>query len=424
MSINAAANIKLGGEYGVNVSAFGAKGDGQADDAPAIQQALDSAAGRVVVGPGRYRIGSTLRVPSRTHLSAHPRAQFVLADGAGRDEWSFLLANRDAAGGDHDIEVTGGIWNGNCLANPRGADERGVYTGTLVNFINVRGLVLGGMTLIDAESYYLRLGEVSRFLVEHITFEVKNLRPNQDGVHLGGFCDDGIIRHIRGIGQGATSDDIVALNADDACGRAQNLNLKCGPIRRVAIHDISADDCHTFVRLLTSVSDIDQIDIENVRGGCRVSMLNADACRKCRVKLFDADDPSLPPIGRLGRVRIRDVEVYKTDPRQSAPLIDLESDATDLVIENFRRDAARDGSPRALTLMVDDISPRRLELGGIDAAQAAAVRGEMLGQPQWLVQAQNDGRESYLLRTGLCRDSHLELPHGGFGRLAMTGGGA
>ena len=48
-------------EGGVSVSRYGAKGDGVADDAPAIQAALDKE-GRAFLPPGTYRLGSRLAV--------------------------------------------------------------------------------------------------------------------------------------------------------------------------------------------------------------------------------------------------------------------------------------------------------------------------------------------------------------------------
>ncbi len=60
---------------------------------------------------------------------------------------------------------------------------------------------------------------------------------------------------------------MVALNADEALGRAQNLGLACGPIRRIRIEDVRAESCHTFVRLLSVRSVIEDVEIDGVFGG-------------------------------------------------------------------------------------------------------------------------------------------------------------
>ncbi len=58
----------------LSARAFGAVGDGEADDTAAVQHALDAAAdvrGTVAFGPGTY-LCSTLKVPSHVGLTAHP----------------------------------------------------------------------------------------------------------------------------------------------------------------------------------------------------------------------------------------------------------------------------------------------------------------------------------------------------------------
>lgn len=55
------AAVSEAGRQGYNVKAYGAVGDGKADDAPAIGAALTAAAGRTVyLPPGSYRLGSGL----------------------------------------------------------------------------------------------------------------------------------------------------------------------------------------------------------------------------------------------------------------------------------------------------------------------------------------------------------------------------
>ncbi|MEX0886613.1 MAG: glycosyl hydrolase family 28-related protein [Phycisphaeraceae bacterium] len=52
------------GEQSCGVRAFGAKGDGQHDDAPAIQQAMDSGAAEVIFEPGHYLIDQPVTIPA------------------------------------------------------------------------------------------------------------------------------------------------------------------------------------------------------------------------------------------------------------------------------------------------------------------------------------------------------------------------
>ena len=203
----------------MNVREFGAAGNGLADDSEAIQAALNASEGVVEIPEGVYKIGKTLRIRSNTRLVVHSSARLFFADGAGVDSQSFLITNQNHHGdGDHNIHIEGGIWDGNNLNNPRGPDEPGSYSGTLINFINVSDLSIKDMTVRDPECYFIRLGEVRNFVVANIRFEAPNLRHNQDGVHLGGYCEDGVICDLVGVGE-ATNDDLVALNADDALQR-------------------------------------------------------------------------------------------------------------------------------------------------------------------------------------------------------------
>ena len=242
---------------------FGAAGDGIQDDYSAIQAALDNNDGLVLIPDGQYKVGSTLRIPSNTSIKATRKAHLFFTAGAGKTNQNFLLTNKNHEIGNENILVQGGIWDGNNPGNPRGPDAPDSYTGALMNFINVSGLTIKKLTVRDAEAYFIRLGEVSRFAVEKIRFESLHLRLNQDGVHLGGWCDTGTINDLVGVGE-ATNDDLVALNADDALNRAQNLDLKCGPIRNITVKNISAESCHSFVRLLSVHSNLSRVTVKDV----------------------------------------------------------------------------------------------------------------------------------------------------------------
>ncbi|MEZ4633471.1 MAG: glycosyl hydrolase family 28-related protein [Caldilineaceae bacterium] len=215
--------------HGLNVADYGATGNGEDDDSAAIQATLNAGAALVVIPYGVYKIGRTLRLSSYTRLLVHPQARLFLAPNAGVDNHTHLLTNQHHTDGDEEIHVEGGIWDGNNVANLRGPDRPDSYTGVLMNFTNVRGLTLRSLTVRDPESYFIRLGQVSSFDVGHIRFEAPHLRPNQDGVHLGGYCEDGYIHDLSAYGPGTPNDDVVALNADDANYRAQNLGQAVRP---------------------------------------------------------------------------------------------------------------------------------------------------------------------------------------------------
>ena len=412
-------NVSAHPVYGISVTAYGARGDGSGDDAPALQAALDAGAPVVVVPSGVYRVGQTLRVRSGTRLCLHPAAVIRQADGAGRDSANFVLTNADPERGDCDITITGGIWDGNAAGNTRGPDQPGSYTGVLLNFFNVRRLTLSGLELRNPVSYYTRFCRMNNFLIERIRFRTAVLRPNQDGIHLGGDCADGTIRHIDARGPGTPNDDIVALNADDANQRAQNLGKVNGPIRRVRVHDLFAEDGHTLVRLLSCWSPVEDIDIEDVRGGCQICAVNIDAARDCAVPVFDPRDPAYADgAGHLARVRIRHLHVYRSSGRVTKALVDLQTRVHDFIIEDFERDLARDACLAAPTFRAMNL-PRgtQVMLEGIDDAQRAASRFPAGTATTRMVVADEESGARYRATATLASGDTLVLPGGGFRRL-------
>lgn len=328
----------------------GLAADGLRDDAPALQRALDAGAGAVRVPPGRYRLGATLRIGSGTTLVAETGAHFFLADGAGVDREAFLLTNRNHGGaGDRDIAVIGGIWDGNAAHNPRGADgSPDAYTGTALNFVNVERLAIRSLTVSNPEGFYIRLGEARDFAVEDIAFASDTIRRNQDGIHLGGFCERGRIRRIRGITPDTPNDDMVAMNADDSIVRNLNLGMKRGPLRDIEVEDLECHSTWNFVRILSHEQPIERVAIRNVLGGCRYHAVNMDRW-------------SFPPgKGDLRDIAICDWTVGKTDPANLRPLIPLQLGCRNVRIERFRRtDVGRSTAP---TFVLDNGRNNRLRL--------------------------------------------------------------
>ncbi len=397
--------------FGTSVKEFGATGDGIVDDAPALQSALDAHVPRVVVPFGHYWLGRGLRVRSDTEILAHPGAHFRFGDGAGRDQDDFLITNDDHQTGNRNIRIEGGIWDGNNPGNPRGPDAPGSYSGVMMNFTNVDGLTLRAVSLLDAESYFVRLGKVSNFLIENIAFAIRHLRPNQDGIHVSGHCSDGVIRRLTGLGSRTPNDDMAALLADDALHRAQNLNGAFnGPIRRVRVEHLRASSCHSFVRLLSVDHPIEDIEINDVEGGCICSAINMDACRDCRVQLFDeADRPN--GVGSITGVRASDFRVYKAADESRQPLIDFRTRAGNFRIERFERDISRDASPQTPTLCIERAGQMQVEMQGLsDPLDGAEM--QPLATPS--------GAPNWCARGALSVDDKLTQLSGGFDRLVVS----
>lgn len=340
----------------LDVKAHGALGNGQVDDSSALMNAFAYASEnqikKIYIPNGTYRIGSTLRVPNGLHLQADEHAVLRLADNACVDHTNYLLTNEDMTSG-CDISIEGGTWDANNEGNPRGLDGPiDSYTGVAINFIKMTNLTLRGMKVVNPESFFVRLGQVDGFLIEKIELSAPHVRPNQDGIHLGGGCSNGMIRDIVASGKDCPNDDMVAINANDDVLRAINLGMIQGPIKNITVDDIKSDSAYTFVRLLSRDQPIRDIVIRRISGTCRVNALNIN-----RWKYAEGQ-------GNIAGVRIEDVWVSKClEASNHDPLIDVSLAVEDMTIKQFHRLDTREDvdTVRIATQYACDIQLKRKE---------------------------------------------------------------
>ncbi|MFW5799164.1 MAG: glycosyl hydrolase family 28 protein, partial [Planctomycetota bacterium] len=312
--------------------------------------------GEVRIPRGTYLLGRTLKVHSDTSIVAEPGATFRLADGVGRDCRCFMITGANPGNGNRNISLVGGRWDANNAGNPRGTDyDPFAYTGVAISFSNVQGLTLRDLTVHNPESFFIRVGEVTDFHIENITLSADQIRPNQDGVHVGGFSRRGVIRNIRATGAGVPNDDMVALNADDDVERQLNLGMRRGPIRDVLVEDIEAEDAYTFIRLLSVDAPIDNITIRRLRGGCRVHGINLNNWRFPK------------GVGAIRRVTVEEVELSKTEVSGHAPaLVKVSLHVDEVVLRGLRRGEAT--VTEAKTLVIDNQQAMDMTLDGREVA--------------------------------------------------------
>lgn len=322
---------------------FGIMGDGITDDTPALQRAINACGGYLELPAGVYLITRTLLVPSNTHFKLHPYAVMKLSGDIQRRAGEFLLANADARNGNENITIEGGLWDGNCTGTYN--EKPDIFTpngwsGSMFNFHKVRNLQLRDITVMDSPAYFFRFCEIDGFDIRNIIFTGNNPRPNQDGLHFAGGCRNGYIGNIVAL-NGQTNDDLIALNADDCVTRVENLGLTNGPIENIKIENIVAEDCHTFLRMLSVDSPIRNIEIRNVRCGCREFAVNMDSARYCRTPLFKEEDRP-DGVGRIANVIIKNMVAFSTAEQAKDPLICCESNCKNVQIERFTRDFEAD----------------------------------------------------------------------------------
>lgn len=226
----------------IKVTEHRTRGDGQANDTPAIQAAIDVVAdrggGTVVVPPGRYRVG-TLFLRDRIRLHLEAGAVLVgserVEDYTSRrydcalptdppDMWHLLVADNC-----RDIALTGQgriDGSGPAFYHPPTdefawpvpfADNRRMRS--LVEIYQCRGVVIEDVTLGNVSNWTLHLHESDDIVVRGVRIQNPPTAPNADGIDITGCrnvtvsgclidtCDDGVC--LKTNPRGRSCEDVV-----------------------------------------------------------------------------------------------------------------------------------------------------------------------------------------------------------------------
>jgi len=335
--------------------------DGITDNLPILQNALNGGNCRLILPPGRFLVAGTLKVHSDTQIIASDKTVVRLAPHTGKrfDDW--LLTNADHINGNSNISIVGGIWDVNGKVNPRGVREKlDDYGGVGLYFLRMKELTLQNLTVANADSFFTMLCETDGFLIENVKLFNDNPKVNQDGVHVGGFSRNGVIRRLHAISPLTPGDDLVALNANDGEAHFTHGQIP-GPIENILIEDLYADSAYSFVRLLSQEQLIRNVTIKHARGGVRCNFLNANRWR------FPAGG------GNIHDIHISDVKVHKMpwsvpEPDiRPEPLCDINLKVTNMVIEDFYRNRLDNGVGD--TIRVDMGVPCRIDFEPEDDGQ-------------------------------------------------------
>lgn len=341
--------------------------DGKVDATAAVQAMLDKA-GEIRFEKGDYLISKTLRIHSNSTIIADENARIIMDGNIEKHRGDFLITNSDFENGNENIILIGGIWDGNNQGKyntkPDLFDHNG-YSGTVVNFFNVKNLTLKNMTIANSVAYNTRFSCIDNFLIEDIRFFSKELAFNQDGIHFGGDVRNGVVRNIKAISKGQTNDDLIALNADDSIERIENMDLTRGAIENVLIENIEAEDCHTLVRMLSVDAPIKNITLRNIKGGFRKYAINMDGARYCKTPLFKEDEcPN--GCGVIENITIENFKAHCTkvadvsNPNETC--IVCESQVKNFNMTGFVRDMGLDIDPTRPTLLAKNVVNQTFEL--------------------------------------------------------------
>ena len=257
-----------------NPPTVGIVGDGIHDDTAVIQTLLDSRRALVYLPapPKHYLISKPLRIYSNQTLQLDRFTVIRLKDRSD----CLMITNDDHERGNENIALVGGVWDmhneGQSLCeyqqtrNWKGMYDPARYLGVLLRFNRVKHLTLRGLTLKNPVTFSTQLGNLTEFTIEDITFDHNLKRTNMDGIHVHGNSRHGRITNLKG----ATNDDLVALNADDA----GIFEMSRGPIEDVAVDGVWAKDGYTAVRLLSAGSPIRRIRLANIFGTYRYNVVS------------------------------------------------------------------------------------------------------------------------------------------------------
>ena len=254
----ASAVVALSTAAKFDVTAYGAVGDGSHDDTAAIAKALSAAAAAatssapatVLVPAGKtfltgplnmssfmtLEVEGTLKAKSGNNtadgITAWPQLPPLPSYGNSRDNWGAYLqyqafvyahtATDIAINGTGTIDGSGEWWWGN-LKN-RSAVPSG--RPNLIQFVNVKGLEVTGVTLFNSPFWCLHPVQSQDIHVHHMKIRSRMYAPNSDGVDPDS-CRNVMIEH----NDISTGDDGIAIKAG-ACGSAKQSGggaLKGGP---------------------------------------------------------------------------------------------------------------------------------------------------------------------------------------------------
>ena len=336
-------------EIGMNSVVFGT------DNTAAIQSVLDNARKSpiTVYWDGKYSV-TGLKIYSNTTIIANAGCGAILRNHSNKS--IFINASQTfGTAKDSNIVISGGIWNGNYYNPeiPRGAQSKGDRVNGLVGcfrFYGVDNLIVRDAILYKPATYALAAANVTHVLYENIIVDVgPNPLINNDGLHIDGNSQYGVIRHciIN------THDDGIGLNADDLYLNWYDKNdpnpeksfyseACAGPISDILIDDITFNSSLFGIRILSGKSRVDRVTIRNIKGYTKGYAVVIDNYQH-NPPLVTWAGP-----GNIGTVNIEDFDVSIYPGPENMPnesCINVSTNVEQLICKNIKRKHFSAGEP-------------------------------------------------------------------------------
>lgn len=317
-----------------------------------------------------------LRAKGNTKFTVLPGCGFILRTGSNKS----LLENYNlvfnGAPADKNIEIRGGIWNGNGgvdnANNIKGNSTVGLVC--CMRFYGVAGLKVYPDALLDSPSYALHVLNATDYSTGGYLVDVGTTgHINQDGAHADGNCERVRIHDITL----RCHDDAIALNADDVFQDPGNfvygyypVNAN-GPIKKVDIERITLNSLISGIRLLSGASRIDDVHIKGLRGQTRGYAVVMDA--------YQPSITSYSGAGNFGKTVLEDINVEVLDDGLGygpPGVITAGANHEEIKITNLRRDSFLTTFQRPTVLIRAGFGARpnikRLIIEGYDSYDASS----------------------------------------------------
>lgn len=340
-------------EIGMNSIKFGA------DNTSVIQNVLDKAQNSpiTVYWDGKYSV-TGLKIYSNTTIIANAGCGAILRNHSDKSIFSNASQSFEERK-DSNITISGGIWNGNYYNPeiPKGAQSKGDSISGLVacfRFYGVDNLIVRDAILYKPATYALAAANVTHVLYENIIVDVgPNPLINNDGLHIDGNSQYGVIRHCIL----NCHDDAIGLNADDLYlywynGKNDRKGVstkglfyseKCaGPISDILIEDITLNSSLFGIRILSGSSRVDRITIRNIKGYTKGYAMVVDNYQH---------DPSVVTWagpGNIGTINVEDFDVQINPGTEMMPnesCLNVCTNVEQLILKNIKRKHFTTGEP-------------------------------------------------------------------------------
>ena len=315
-----------------NVKDFGAVGDGQTVDSPAIQRAIDACeeagGGKVIVPHGEY-LAATIQIKNNVTLHVSKGAvilgvtdptQYVnvdpFIDGIGQNRGTALIAAVEVK----NIGLEGeGVINGRgtSLAMPDGS--RMTLRPFLLRIVRCEGVVVKNITLINSAAWTTHFFESKYITIDGIKIRSRGM-GNNDGIGID--CSSNIRISNCDIDSGDDALVFKTTSPKMPCKdivvtgmrlKSDHGAIKMGTESTAPFEDIKISDCYIYdtnnggIKLLTVDGaklrniEISDITMENVRTAMLFRL-------GARMRVFRSDD-EVQPVGVFENVVIKNVKV-------------------------------------------------------------------------------------------------------------------